>query len=146
VNSCLGDNFSTGSGNPSDGTQTTAITQPTPGGGIVYQVVCSHPTYTPSPVSDSIAITKAAPMGAPELNSTPSRIKPNGQTTLVGNTGGGTGCTLTGTNGFSTVPTIAGDGSFSVNPGALTSTTVFTLTCSNGSVNTTVLVQEFMHF
>lgn len=59
---------------------------------------------------------------------TPSTIGPGGSSNLTWNAANATACTLSGDNGFSQ----SGASSGSISTGALSATTLFTLTCTNG--------------
>jgi len=60
---------------------------------------------------------------------TPSTVGTGGQATLHWNASNATGCSVSGDNGFS----YSGDTSGSISTGALSQTTLFTLTCQNGA-------------
>lgn len=133
VTSCSGSNFSTGSGSPSDGTQ-TSVTNPGQGATTTYAVNCTGPHGN---ASDAVVV-HARSGGTVDITADPT-ILPSGDETTVGwniNQNNPATCSITGP-GLS-LPTLSGvTGSTDV---VIYADSIFTLTCPSDSDSVTVRI------
>lgn len=131
---CLGTGFSTGSGNPANGTQ-QSITEPA-SGEQTYTITCYNGSSGSAP-SGSNSVTLTVNAGEPTLEATPALVDSGDTSTLEYNTDGFEGCTITGPGGSVIAANVTGSGTQATDP--IYGQTVYTLACPGGAEDTATI-------